>query len=283
MPAHQLRLFDPPRPLLQRLGEAFFRAVPRAPGVYLMTGRDDRVLYVGQSGNLRARLASYKNARPDHVPRKVIRLIHAVARITWETCESTEGARLRENELLRLHRPRFNRLNTWPRAYAYFRLRQDDAGFEVGLTHDPDPAGNLYGAFKARAWAGYGALLRLSWAVLHQPASPHDFPAQLLAARAPRQYRFQWEPGPTPVSPKRFTAALEDFLSGASDHLLQLLKDAAPAGDAVCPFQRALHARDLELLQGFFSVGPKRNHDLARRHKLASPLIRQEELDDLMA
>ena len=34
MPARQLHLFAPPKPLVQRLGEAFFRAAPREPGVY---------------------------------------------------------------------------------------------------------------------------------------------------------------------------------------------------------------------------------------------------------
>ncbi len=282
MPVQQLRLFAPPRPLVQRLGKAFFRAVPRAPGVYVMTGSDERVLYVGQSGNLRARLASYKNARPDHAPRKIIRLVHAVERITWEKCESPEGARLRENELLRLYRPRFNRLNTWPRAYSYIRLRQDDTGLELGLTRDPAGAGHLYGAFKARAMAGYGALLRLTWAAFHQPASPHDFPAQLLATRPPPQYHFNWAEAATQLGPEPLLGSLQGFLSGVSDRLLQLLSDAAPAGDAVGPFQRALHARDLEVLTGFFSLGPRRNCELVRRHRLASPFIPREELDDLL-
>ena len=283
MPAQQLRLFAPPKPLVQRLGEAFFRAVPRAPGVYVMTGANERVLYIGQSGNLRARLASYKNARPDHAPRKVIRLVHAVERITWETCESPEGARLRENELLRLYRPRFNRLNTWPRAYSYVRLQHHEGGFELGLTHDPGTAGHLYGAFKARAMAGYGALLRLTWAAFRQPASPHDFPAQLLATRPPPQYRFNRAEVPVQVGAEPFFISLQGFLSGASDHLLQLLSDLMPGSDAVCLFQRALHARDLEVLTEFFNLGPRRNWELTSRHRLATPLIPQEELDDLLA
>ena len=90
MPARQLHLFAPPKPLVQRLGEAFFCTAPREPGVYIMTGRDGLVLYVGQSRNLRQRLASYKNAQPDRAPRKVIRLVRAVESITWETCESAE-------------------------------------------------------------------------------------------------------------------------------------------------------------------------------------------------
>ena len=283
MPARQLHLFGLPRPLVERLGEAFFRAVPRAPGVYVMAGEGERVLYVGQSGNLRARLGSYKNARPDRAPRKVIRLVHAVKSITWEKCENAEGARLRENELLRLHRPRFNRLNTWPRAYSYLRLGHDATGLELGLTREPGTQGQLYGAFKARAVAGYGALLRLIWAAFHQPASPHDLPSQLLFGRPPRHYRFDWKGDPAQTSPESLLGSLHSFLAGESDGLLRVLGAAVPAGEALSPFQRALHSSDLETLAAFYACGPRRNHELSQRHKLPAALIAQEQLDDLLA
>ena len=61
MPTVQLRLFPPAKPLLERFGREFFGRVPACPGVYLMSGTADRLLYVGQSQNLRARLNRYKN------------------------------------------------------------------------------------------------------------------------------------------------------------------------------------------------------------------------------
>lgn len=282
MPARQLHLFAPPKPLVQRLGEAFFRAAPREPGVYVMAGRDGLVLYIGQSRNLRQRLASYKNARPDRAPRKVMRLVRVVESITWETCGSAEGARLRENELLRLHRPRFNRLNTWPQAYSFIRLRYDEMALELGRTREVTTAGHLYGAFKAHVTAGYGALLRLTWAAWHQPASPHDFPAQLLGIKPPCYYRFEWNPHPAPWSRDSFLGCLEGFLAGKSDSLVQLLIETVPARDGLSPFQRALQAKDLEILRQFYQHGPRRNYELSQRHNLPTPLISQEELDDLL-
>ena len=283
MPARQLHLFAPPKPLVERLGDPFFRAVPCEPGVYVMTGRDGVVLYIGQSGNLRHRLSSYKHARPDRAPRKVIRLVHAVESVTWEKCDSPEGARLRENELLRLHRPKFNRVNTWPQAYSFIRLEYDHAGLELSQTREATNGGHLYGAFKAHVTAGYGALLRLTWAAWHQPASHHDYPAQLLAGRPPRQYRFTWQPHPAPCSPDNFLRSVQDFLAGVSDGLVQLLTEAVPAQDDLSPFQRALQMRDLEDLNRFYLASPRRNHELTRRHNLSNPLILQEQLDDLLS
>jgi excinuclease UvrABC nuclease subunit len=277
-----MHLFAPPKPLVQRLGEAFFRAAPREPGVYVMTGRDGVVLYVGQSRNLRQRLASYKNAQPDRAPRKVIRLVRTVESITWEKCGSPEGACLRENELLRLHRPKFNRLNTWPQAYSFIRLESDESGFELSQTREATVGENLYGAFKAHVKAGYGALLRLTWAAWHQPPSPHDFPAQLLASRPPRQYRLNWLPQPTPWSPDTFLRSVQDFLAGVSDGLVERLTEALPARSDLSPFQHALQTRDLEVLSQFYVFGPKRNHELVQRHNLPNHLILQGHLDDLL-
>ena len=95
MAERQLRLFAHPKPLLDRLGRDFFRAVPKRPGVYVMTGTSGQILYIGQSGNLRARLGTYKNAHPDHLSRRTLRLIHSVSSITWEECATDPtGCRL---------------------------------------------------------------------------------------------------------------------------------------------------------------------------------------------
>src|SRR5205814_7898791 len=72
MPAQQLRFFKRPKPLLDRFGAEFFRSLPSKPGVYIMSGEAGRVLYVGQSKNLRVRLGTYRNANPCHISRKTI-------------------------------------------------------------------------------------------------------------------------------------------------------------------------------------------------------------------
>ena len=82
MPPTQLHLFETHKPLAARLGSDFFSAAPAEPGVYIMTGKGERVLYIGQSRNLRARLGTYKNARLDRASRKTVRLVHEVERIS---------------------------------------------------------------------------------------------------------------------------------------------------------------------------------------------------------
>jgi predicted GIY-YIG superfamily endonuclease len=297
MPERQLHLFAALNPLITRVGEEFFRAVPREPGIYIMTGEHDRVLYVGQSGNLRARLGSYKNAQPDRARRKVIRLIHQVRSITWEKCVSPEAARLRENQLLRLHRPKFNRANVYPRAYTFIWVASDEQTLTLGRTNDcafatshgqkqERPGGRmgnavqLYGAFKSFAVAGYGALLRLLWASLHQPVTIADFPAGLLREKPPRAFSLTWRR----VDDFRaeLLCRLRGFLAGTSDELLTFLRKSLPAPELLCSFQRAHHDYDLEVLNNFYERSPKRNRALKIQNHLKSDIIAQEKLDDYL-
>ena len=281
MAEQQLHLFVPAKPLVERFGADFFRAVPSKPGVYIMTGAADRVLYIGQSKNLRHRLSAYKNARPDRAPRKIIRLVHSVRTIVWEECETAEAARLKENQLLRTHRPRFNVQNTYPQAYRFISVRGDAGGLGLQLSGEPKSEGKVYGAFKSGCVRAYGSLLRLIWAAFHQPASPYDFPAPLLSSKLPQQYLFQSPPNITEQGLEPWIERVQKFLAGDSDELIHTLVQMIP-DQGISAFQRNLHLNDLEVLAKFFKRGPKRNRDMQRQYGIADQIIAQEELDDLL-
>jgi predicted GIY-YIG superfamily endonuclease len=115
MAAGQLWLFPPPKPLVERLGADFFRQLPESPGVYLMCGREEGVLYVGSAKNLRRRLTSYRVANPERLPRRMVRLLHRVTRIEIDECPNDAAARAREEMLICVLAPRFNRAGkVWP-------------------------------------------------------------------------------------------------------------------------------------------------------------------------
>jgi excinuclease UvrABC nuclease subunit len=108
MAAGQLWLFPPPKPLVERLGDDFFRALPSGPGVYFMCGATEGVLYVGKARNLRKRLSSYRIANPERLPRRIIRLLYRVTRIEWDECRTEAAARNREELLICVLNPQFN-------------------------------------------------------------------------------------------------------------------------------------------------------------------------------
>jgi len=115
MSAGQLWLFPPPKPIVESLGAEFFRELPERPGVYLMCGREEGVLYVGRAKNLRRRLTSYRVANPERLPRRLVRLLHRVTRIEFDVCADESAAREREEMLICVLAPRFNRAGkVWP-------------------------------------------------------------------------------------------------------------------------------------------------------------------------
>jgi hypothetical protein len=115
MRSTQLWFWPHPRPLVERLGAEFFRQLPECPGVYLMCGSAEGVLYVGKAKNLRRRLSSYRVANPGHFPRRIIRLLCRVTRIEWDECVSETMAGFREEMLIAVLQPRFNSAgNVWP-------------------------------------------------------------------------------------------------------------------------------------------------------------------------
>src|SRR5262249_18819602 len=78
----------------------------RKPGVYGMLDRHGGLVYVGKAKWLRARLLSY--FRPRSRDAKAGRIVSHTAGIVWEICGNEFGALLRELELIRRWRPRFN-------------------------------------------------------------------------------------------------------------------------------------------------------------------------------
>ena len=101
---------------------------PLSPGVYLMFGSDNKVLYVGKAKQLRSRLRSYFSAGGDG-RLQIPLLMEKVARIEVIVTDTEKEALLLENTLIKKYRPRYN-----------IELRDDKTYVSVRIDlHDPFP------------------------------------------------------------------------------------------------------------------------------------------------
>ncbi|MGF1484025.1 MAG: GIY-YIG nuclease family protein [Opitutales bacterium] len=285
-------------PLLERVGEAFFKNLPRTPGVYRFLDAAGRILYIGHSANLRRRLADYKNARPPHAARKILRLVQRAQAITYETCASPTEARLREAALLRLHRPPFNRQNTHPESHGFVVLRCQGGAFYLSFTRHPDDLDNprdhgnrLAPTQSFGAFSGYStrrcliALARLWW--LQQSATS----ATATSAHLPCGLAGERLPGPWPlaVSKKQrqtWRRTFQRFFTGDSPRLAHRL--AGQGGEALAPVRepclRTLLNQDAEALLQFYRTGPARLRQLrANTGERQRRPVSQIALDDFLA
>src|SRR6516225_1867557 len=79
---------------------------PNKPGVYGILDQDEQLIYVGKAKNLRTRLHSY--FRRKGRPPKARKIVQEAKSIVWEIVPSEFASLLRELELIRLWRPRWN-------------------------------------------------------------------------------------------------------------------------------------------------------------------------------
>lgn len=271
-------------PLLVRFGAEFFKAVPKSSGVYLFKNSVGDVLYVGKAKSLRARINSYKNARPNTVSRKVLRMLRLTQAIEFRLCADERNALLVENQLLRQLRPPFNVVNTYPETYYFITLGispladQDKRLVRFQLTTNPnasDDADERYGVFKGRGVTrrAFAALLRLI-AALEATGDGFYFPTALTRYKPPYLYAL-----PVPLS---VLTGLKKFLAGSSRGFLDELVEKLLSNESIPRFIHHVISEDLATLSEFFEFGPKRVHRLKRSHGIRRRVIAQDEIDDLI-
>ncbi len=239
---HQLLLLPPPRPLAERLGREFFRQVPECPGVYLLCGAGDGVLYIGKAKNLRRRLGSYRSANPDRLSRKLRRLLATVERIHWDECADENAALEREAELLRSLRPRFNSAGVFPAPSEYLSWECRETEFVLRVTTARVATSGI-GPLPRLGHAAV-ALARMSWRLLHRDVAWHEMPRQLLHGSRCEIRRIPFDAAEQGKA-RRLNEQLEMFRDGGlADFPERLLAEIG----AVNPFETQWAAADAETL-----------------------------------
>lgn len=281
-----LRLFDSANPLEERLGKPFFEALPTEPGVYRMYGRAGRLLYVGKAKNLRNRLFTYRRVNHGNSSRKTRRLVRMTHKIDIELCESEEAALLKENALIREHRPEFNRAKKSPETYYFITLRPagDACYFRLAMQRPAkeDELAHTYGAFKGHRTVrkGTGALLRQLYLLEHAVQTPFDFPSVLTGKLTPMQYNLPY--GEEWPGRDTLHAALPDLLSGRSLQFLEGLVGAVTDRSLMDAYVGRLILKDCESIRRLYDHCLRRNYELKQALGLSERLIPQQKLDDYL-
>ena len=123
------------------------KALPRAPGVYLMKDARDRVIYVGKAASLRDRVGSYFQPSTKLEFKKSGLLDDVTDFDTLQTEDEVE-ALLVENRLIKDIQPRYNARLTDDKTFPYLMITTGDEFPGVYVTREPKLTGaKLYGPF----------------------------------------------------------------------------------------------------------------------------------------
>ncbi len=240
---------------LPKLKDAVRVGAPRTPGVYAMLGANDRLIYVGKAKNLRSRLLSYFRVKSRDP--KAGRILEHTRTLVWEDAADEFSALLRELELIRRFRPRFN-VQGQPgrRRYAYLCLGRGPAS-HLHITREPTgKALATYGPFGGnrrseeavrRVNHFFGLRDCPNTTALHFADVGELFDTDRAAGCL--RYELGTCLGPcagfcTGAVYSAAAKAAKTFLDGRSDHPLSETKQAMIAASAELRFEQAAILRD---------------------------------------
>lgn len=246
VPARQQFLFAPEKPLVQRLGQKFFRKLPKQAGVYKMRDAQDHIVYVGKAKDLRQRLRSYRVANPEILGRRHLRLLQEVRRIEFDLCLNEAAALKHEAKLIRELRPKFNRAGVWQGKPQFLVWRRAAQSLEFAVQETPLAGWERFGSLGAYAPRLRAVLIRLLWLVMNPDHGfdrmPYGWAQSRLADVARIDCRNRVE---------EVEAALENAFWGSRvlflDWLETGLNKERPG------FEQTAIAKDIEELQEFFA------------------------------
>lgn len=105
--------------------EEELKKLPTKPGVYIMHGKADEILYVGKAVNLKNRVRQYFRNKGKHSP-KIERLVANIAYFETIITDTELEALVFECNLIKEHRPKYNTMLKDDKSYPYIRISYEE-------------------------------------------------------------------------------------------------------------------------------------------------------------
>ena len=110
------------------------KKLPSRPGVYIMHGEKDEVIYVGKAVSLKNRVRQYfQSSRNKGL--KIERMVTHITRFEYIVTDSEMEALILECNLIKEHRPKYNTMLMDDKAYPYIKVTLGEAYPRVLFSH----------------------------------------------------------------------------------------------------------------------------------------------------
>ena len=96
--------------------------IPSQPGIYMMKGKDNKIIYIGKAKNLRNRVRSYFLKNQNYKTQKLVQKIHDIEFILTD---NESEAYLLEANMIKRYRPVFNIELKDQQRYTYLRITNE--------------------------------------------------------------------------------------------------------------------------------------------------------------
>ncbi len=227
--------------------EEELKKLPDRPGVYIMHGAKDEILYVGKAVVLKNRVRQYFQAGYHRSP-KIERMVSQVTRFEYIVTDSEMEALVLECNLIKEHRPKYNTMLKDDKGYPYIRVTEETYPRIVFSHQMHKDHSRYFGPF-----TNAGAV-KETLDLLHRlyPVRfcTKDLPAPLPPSRPCLNYYLHQCKAPcmgwiTPEDYKTIIRQATDFLSGKYQDVIKDLTKRMEAASEEMDFEQAAGLRDL--------------------------------------
>jgi excinuclease ABC subunit C len=224
-------------------------SIPDAPGAYLFSDGDGRVIYAGKASSLRKRLASYWS-KPLH-PRTEA-MVQAAESVEWIVASTEVDALMLEYNLIQRHKPRFNIRYRDDKSYPYLALTVGEKWPRAQVLRGTKRKGVRYFGPYGHAWAIRDTLDALTRVFPVRTCSNAFFDQRARAKRPCLYYDIGRCAGPcvpeaTGVTDDSYRAhvdAMGEFLAGNARPVMRRLETNMRAASERQEFEQAARFRD---------------------------------------
>ena len=222
--------------------------LPDKPGVYIMHGPKDEIIYVGKAVNLKNRVRQYFQSSKGKTD-KIKKMISLIRRFEYIVVDSEMEALVLENNLIKENSPKYNTLLKDDKTYPYIKVTVEEDFPRIILTRKVKrDRAKYFGPYTS------STAVRDTIDLLHKlfriRSCSRRLPQDIGKERPCLYYHLGQCLGPCggfidSSEYKKHIARAVDFLSGKYDYVRRYLKDKMQLASDSLEFEKAIEYREL--------------------------------------
>jgi excinuclease ABC subunit C len=149
------------------MAKTLYQHIPETPGIYMMLGEQNEILYIGKAVNLKRRVSSYFTRPHDY---RIEKLVSLIKKIDYRETETALEALFLEAELIKKHQPPYNVLEKDDKSFLYVEMTKEKFPRVLLVRGKSLAAGKRFGPFI------YGGAIREALRILRKifPFATHE-------------------------------------------------------------------------------------------------------------
>lgn len=228
--------------------EEELKKLPAKPGVYIMHGEKDEIIYIGKAVVLKNRVRQYFQQSRNKTA-KIEQMVSHIRRFEYIITDSELEALVLECNLIKEHRPRYNTMLKDDKGYPYIKVTVSEEYPRILFSHTMKKDKSKYYGPYTSGWAVKNTLELLR--KLYQIRTCNrNLPKDIGKSRPCLNFHIKQCKAPCQgyISKEEYRESIRkamDFLNGNYDGILKSLEEKMLAASEAMEYEQAMEYRDL--------------------------------------